>query len=364
MEKIVNPQGVYNQAYKVKLNPHGTFQSTQGDYEYQTGDTEAQLRYNSPVVNTNSYNKYYSAKDSTHETVDKSPNLNSQVNDANILIHTSPMSSSLNIEQSERNLEQLDQIMKNLTSLPNYMDDVGNSLSMSKVSRENLIKSSLLFNIENAKSSLLSNIENAKSLRENTTKVESVRKETDITDELIDLSVIRQYYQVYLETIGNSQITHKDLCKNLFEASEIKDIIGSITHLYAHVFTTIYFSSMIINANKSKSRTINHNISVIADCKKMILTNPELEYIVEFLVSEQTNLLAVFDDLATCILLEIFEILGPFNQDYILTQNIQIFKDIIQSHNNLYVRRKCIKFQLHCGFIGLNNIFENLNILC
>ena len=101
------------------------------------------------------------------------------------------MSSSLNIEQSERNLEQLDQIMKNLTSLPNYMDDVGNSLSMSKVSRENLIKSSLLFNIENAKSSLLSNIENAKSLRENTTKVESVRKETDITDELIDLSVIR-----------------------------------------------------------------------------------------------------------------------------------------------------------------------------
>lgn len=333
MEKIINPQGVYNQAYKVKFNENRTFQSTQADYDYQTGDTEALLKYNSPYAIDVGQSKYYSAKDTIIEGMDQSMYASNQNKPTNV-IPTSPYVSSLNIENSERNLNQLDQIMKNLKVIPNFMDDNGNSLSMSKLSRDNLLKSSIVFNIENAKTG---------------------RQETDVSnsDDYIDLSLIRQYYQIYLEKVGNSEINYKDLCKNLFEAKESKEIVGAMMHLYTHIFTTIYFSSMIFSANKVKSRSVNHNMSVIPECKKMSLTNEELEYIVEFLISELPNLLAACDDLATCILLEIFEVLGPFNLDYILTQNMFIFKGILQSHKNLYIRRKCIKFLVHCGYLGL-----------
>ena len=120
--------------------------------------------------------------------------------------------------------------------------------------------------------------------------------------------------------------------------------------IYSYLFSTIYFSSTVTEAEYT-SRPQRHIFELLNP--SLELSKNGLDIQSSFLLDHLNDLISMCDDLSICILLEIFDCIAPFNLDKII-KILHIFDSIIKKHDNLFVRKKCIKFQLHCGFPGID----------
>lgn len=108
--------------------------------------------------------------------------------------------------------------------------------------------------------------------------------------------------------------------------------------IYRYIFTEVYTSK----SDKMKLFTLSN--------PHIETSHNGFEFIANFLTENLNSLITICDDLSMFILIELLDYIGPSEK---LFNNLSAFNHIITSHRNMIVRKKCVKFMLHCGFLGL-----------
>jgi hypothetical protein len=331
-EKNYQSPGKLKEHSEQKLKS-GNLKTSLLEFEHSNEDLENLLN-SSPLALKPAY-AHMLGREDIIDAVEKSmevPNLSTgkhhSTNSQNYLISTSNLGGQ---EVSDTNIFLIDQMTKNLTQLPTYLDN-NNTSSKINSSRDNYYRNSQDFT------------------QEDSTSDPGPQPQAEAT---VDLTLIKLYYHMNMESQLGTTLQIQDfdaLCESILNAKDTKQKVGALMQTYSYIFSAIYFSASKLAYQDSQNAGNGQKFKLFNT--KLNVSTHGLEFMTHFIIENIDQLLTGADDLSCCVLLEILDCIGPFNLNEIFRKGFA-FDHLLQNYRNQIVKKKCVKFLLHCGYMGL-----------